>query len=213
MSTYCAAAAPTHYPPGEAHSLPATAPLVTTFVAGPLPVNRASEAASRRLAAHPIRTRRPLSPFLSPSATPQLHLAQPLWARVAQNASGDTRTTPRRCREPFATGKLVWRGASPVAKGSRPPQPLHRACACPIAGARCLAHALMERPIDFWTFGSGLARPETQKSPPFFQPISSQHSEKQRLKRAAIGGERKDFWTTFMGPPGAHANPKVQKES
>jgi len=91
MSTLCATAAPTHYPPGEAHSLPATAPLVTTFVAGPLPVNRASEVAARRLATHPIGTRRPLSSPPSLSATPQLHPAQPLWARVAQNASGDTR--------------------------------------------------------------------------------------------------------------------------
>jgi hypothetical protein len=54
---------------------------------------------------------------------------------------------------------------------------------------------------------------KSKKSSPFFQPISSETIEKQRLKRAAIGGERKDFWTTFMGPPGAHANPKVQKES
>ena len=88
---FCATAAPTRHPPGEAHSLPAPAPLVTTLASGPLPVNRASEVPSRRLAAHPIRTRRPLSPSLSLSATPQLQPAQPLSTRVAKNASGDTR--------------------------------------------------------------------------------------------------------------------------
>ena len=91
MFTFCATAAPTRHPPGEAHSLHAPALLMTTFAAGPLPVSRASKVASRRLAAHPIRTRRPLSWPLSLSATPQLQPAQPLWSRVAQNASGDTR--------------------------------------------------------------------------------------------------------------------------
>lgn len=33
--------------------------------------------------------------------------------------------TPRRCREPFATGGDQWRGNSPVAKGSRHPQRHH----------------------------------------------------------------------------------------
>lgn len=84
------------HPPGEAHSLPAPAPLVKTFAAGPLPANRASEVASRRLATHTIGTRRPLSSplslsaLLSQAAMPQLQPAQPLWTRVAQNASGDT---------------------------------------------------------------------------------------------------------------------------
>jgi hypothetical protein len=87
MSTYCAAAAPTRHPAGEAHSPPAPAPLVTTFAAGPLPANSASKVAARRLAAHPIRTRRPLSPSLSLSATPQLPPPQPLSTRVAKNVS------------------------------------------------------------------------------------------------------------------------------
>jgi hypothetical protein len=91
MSTHCDAAAPTRRPPGEAHSLPAPAPLVTTFAAGPLSVNSVSEVASRRLAAHAMGTRRPLSSPLSLSATPQLQPAQPLSTCVAQNASGDTR--------------------------------------------------------------------------------------------------------------------------
>jgi hypothetical protein len=91
MYTYCATAAPTRHPPGEAHSPSAPAPLVTTFVTGPLPVNRASEATSRRLAAHPIGTRRPLSSLLSLRSTPQLQPAQPLRDCVAKNASGDTR--------------------------------------------------------------------------------------------------------------------------
>ncbi len=97
MSTSCATAAPTRHPPGEAHSPSTPAPLVTTFAAGPLPVNRASEVASRQLAAHPIRTRRPLSSPLSLTATPQLQPAQPLSTRVAKNASGDTKrhTTAR----------------------------------------------------------------------------------------------------------------------
>ena len=86
MYTFCATAAPTHHLPGEAHSPSAPAPLVTMFA-----VDRASEVASRRPAAHPNRPRRPLSSPLSPSATPQLQPAQPLWDRVAQNASGDTR--------------------------------------------------------------------------------------------------------------------------
>jgi len=86
----CAAAAPTRHPPGEAYSLLAPAPLVTTFAAGPLPVSRASEVASRRLAAHTMGTRRPLSSPLSLSATPQLQPAQPLPTRVAKNAIGDT---------------------------------------------------------------------------------------------------------------------------
>jgi hypothetical protein len=64
---------------------------------------------------------------------------------------------------------------------------------------------------DFWTFGRGRASPEIQKSSPFFKPISSENIEKQRLKRAAISVRRKDFWTALLGPPGAHANPKVQK--
>ena len=91
MFTDCATAAPMRHPPGEAHSLPAPAPLVTPFVAGPLPVNRASEVASRCQAAHPMVTRRPLSSPLSLSATPQLQPAQPLRDCVAKNASGDTR--------------------------------------------------------------------------------------------------------------------------
>ena len=105
MFTFCATAAPTCHPSGEAHSLPATAPLVMMFATNPFPVNRASEAASRRLAAHPIGTRRPLSPFLSPSATPQLQPAQPLSTRVAKNAVGDTRrhATPR----PAGVGSLL----------------------------------------------------------------------------------------------------------
>src|SRR5690606_16712564 len=52
MSTHCATAAPMRHPPGEARSLPALAPLVTTFAAGPLPANRECEVAARRLAAH-----------------------------------------------------------------------------------------------------------------------------------------------------------------
>jgi hypothetical protein len=56
-------------------------------------------------------------------------------------------------------------------------------------------------PINFWTFGPGRLRPEIQKSDLFFQPISSKHLEKQRLKRAATGGKRKDFWTALIGPP------------
>jgi hypothetical protein len=64
---------------------------VTTFAAGPLPVNRASEVATRRPASHPIRTRRPPSSPLSLSATPQLQPAQPFSTRVAKNASGDTK--------------------------------------------------------------------------------------------------------------------------
>ena len=91
MFISCTTAAPTRHPPGEAHSLHAPALLMTTFAAGPLPVSRASKVASRRLAAHPICTRHPLSSPLSPSATPQLQPAQPLRACVAQNASGDTR--------------------------------------------------------------------------------------------------------------------------
>jgi hypothetical protein len=88
---FCATAAPTRYPPGEAHSLPAPASLVTTFASGPLPANRASEVASRRLAAHSSRTRHPLSSPLSLSATPQLHPLNHFWTRVAKNAVGDTR--------------------------------------------------------------------------------------------------------------------------
>jgi hypothetical protein len=105
MFTYCATAAPTRHPPGEALSLPALAPLVTTFAAGPLPANRASEASSRRLAAHPIRPRHPLSSSLSPTSTPQLQPAQPLSTRVAKNAVGDTRrhATPR----PAGGGSLL----------------------------------------------------------------------------------------------------------
>lgn len=91
MSTYCATAAPTRHPPGEAHSLPTPAPLVTTFASGPLPVNKASEVSWRRLTAHSIRTSRPLSSPASLSATPQLQPAQPLWTRVAKDALGDTR--------------------------------------------------------------------------------------------------------------------------
>jgi hypothetical protein len=60
---------------------------------------------------------------------------------------------------------------------------------------------LTEELINFWTFGPGRARPEIQKCPPFFHPISSQNIEKQRLKRAATGGKRKDFWIALMGPP------------
>lgn len=41
MYTYCATAPPTRHPPGEAHFLPPSPPLVTTFAAGPLPLNRA----------------------------------------------------------------------------------------------------------------------------------------------------------------------------
>ena len=126
MSTFCATVAPTHHPPGEAHSLPAPAPLVTTFAAGPLPVNRASEVAARRLAAHPIRTRRPLSSPLSLSATPQLQPAQPLSTRVAKNASGDTRrhatASPRLCSMRVAqVGVLAYLGGAaargPVTRG------------------------------------------------------------------------------------------------
>jgi len=131
MSTYCATAAPTRHPPVEAPS-PSVTALVATFDSGPLPVNRASEVASRRLAAHPSRTRRPLSPFLSLSATPQLPPAQPLSTSVAQNGSGDTRrhqatrdSTPRRGREPFATSGVPRPASFPVAKGSRPPQRIH----------------------------------------------------------------------------------------
>ena len=29
------------------------------------------------------------------------------------------------------------------------------------------------------------------------------------LKRASTGVTRNDFWTAFLGPPGAHADPKV----
>ncbi|BBO32590.1 hypothetical protein PLANPX_2202 [Lacipirellula parvula] len=90
MSISCVTAAPTHHPPGEAHSLLAPASLVTKFAAGPLPVNRASEVAARRLAALNTGTRRPPSPLLSLSATPQLQLAQPLSNCVAKNAFGDT---------------------------------------------------------------------------------------------------------------------------
>jgi len=53
MFMFCATAAPMRHPPGEAHSLPAAKPLVTTFASRPLPVNRACETSSRRLAAHP----------------------------------------------------------------------------------------------------------------------------------------------------------------
>ena len=67
--------------------------------------------------------------------------------------------------------------------------------------------------INFWTFGPGRARPEIQKSQPFFQPISSPNTAKQRLKRAATGGMRKDFWPAFMGPPGARPNPKIQNRA
>jgi hypothetical protein len=69
-----------------------------------------------------------------------------------------------------------------------------------------------EGQATFATFGPGRARPEIQKSLPISQPISSQNLEKQRSKRAATSRPRKHFWTAFMGPPGAHANPKVQKE-
>ncbi len=93
MFTCCVTAAPTRYPPGEAHPLPAPAPLLTTFAAGSLPVNTASEVASRRLAAHSTGARQPLSSPLSLpslSATPQLQPAQALSNCVAKNAFGDT---------------------------------------------------------------------------------------------------------------------------
>jgi hypothetical protein len=107
MSMFCATAAPTRHPLGEAHSPPATAPapLVTTFAAGPLPANSASGVATRRPAAHTSRTRRPLSSPLSLSATPQLQPAQPLWTRVAKNALGDT---TRHATDPTAaTGRAA----------------------------------------------------------------------------------------------------------
>ena len=71
------------------------------------------------------------------------------------------------------------------------------------------AAGIEKRLIDYWTFGPGRASPEIQKSLPFFLPISSKNIEKQRLKRASTGVRRNDFWTAFLGPPGAHANPKV----
>jgi hypothetical protein len=52
--------------------------------------------------------------------------------------------------------------------------------------------------LDFWTWTRASGNP---KVAPVFQPISSQNIEKQRLKRAATGGKRKDFWTALMGPP------------
>ena len=66
-----------------------------------------------------------------------------------------------------------------------------------------------KRLIDFWTFGPGRASPEIQKSLPFFLPISSKNIEKETLTRASTGVTRNDFWTALLGPPGAHANPKV----
>jgi hypothetical protein len=111
MSTYCAAAAPTRYPPGEAHSLPAPAPLVTavageiahcvgmSFVGGDSDADAAfhSEPPSLLHAASGSETppttarNQTCRPALSLPATPQLPSAQPLRARVAKNASGDTR--------------------------------------------------------------------------------------------------------------------------
>jgi len=115
----CATAAPTRHPPGEAHSLPAPAPLVPTFLAGPRSVTWAvdgstatiASAGGRRLrrrsrapfptAAAPSHSlgvgdpshkhwRLKLSPPVSLSPSPQLQPAQPLWTRVAKNAAGDT---------------------------------------------------------------------------------------------------------------------------
>ena len=65
---------------------------------------------------------------------------------------------------------------------------------------------------DFWTFGPERARPEIQKSLSIFQQFSSQNLEKQRIKRAATSRRRRDFWTAFMGPPGAQVSPKVKKK-
>jgi hypothetical protein len=112
MFTFCDTTAPTRHPPGEAHSLRAPAPLMTTFAAGPLPVSRASEVASRRLATPSSRPRHPLSPPLSLRATPQLQPAQPLRACVAKNASGDTR---RHATAPLQ--RLHLAGGRPIAAG------------------------------------------------------------------------------------------------
>jgi hypothetical protein len=64
----------------------------------------------------------------------------------------------------------------------------------------------------FATFGPGRARPEIQKSHPFFQPISSPNTEKQRLTRSATDTPRKDFWTVFPGPLRSMARSKFPRE-
>ena len=120
MFMFCATAAPTRHPPGAAHSLPAPAPLVTTFMASPRSMIRAVGGSSTTIAhggerrlrrrsrapfptapsrSHclavrdPSHKRRRLK-FSSPvSLSPSLQLqpAQPLGISVAQNALGDTR--------------------------------------------------------------------------------------------------------------------------
>ena len=129
MSTSCATAAPTRHPPGEAHSLPAPAPLVTTFAAGPLPATTGSEVAARLgRSSPPQSTCRLPSPVSldSDAATPTRSTTSDSCRQKRIRRHHATRdSTPRRGREPFATGGVPRQASSPVAKGSRPPQRLH----------------------------------------------------------------------------------------
>jgi hypothetical protein len=62
---------------------------------------------------------------------------------------------------------------------------------------------------DFWTFGRRRASPEIQKSSPFSSRFRQKTSRNKgsNAPRPASGGTT--FGSLFLGPPGAHANPKV----
>ena len=147
MSISCATAAPTHHPPGEAHAAPgALPPLPTRLAQVAAPSGYLGGAAARgSITSSPGE--QPVSP-LSPHNSTTGDIPTPIRPTTSafrrpkrirrHQATRDS--APRRGREPFATGKLPRHWSPPVAKGSRPPQRLHPACTCPIAGSPRLAH-------------------------------------------------------------------------
>ena len=166
MSTFCAAAAPTHHPPGEARAASVAISPPTTRVAQVAAPSGYLGGAAARGSTTTSPTEEPLSPLSchdhttgdAPTPTSPTTSAMCCPKRIRRHqATRDS--TPRRGREPFATGELPRHWSPPVAKGSRPPQRLHPACTCQIAGSARLAYPIKDEPINFWTFGPGRARP------------------------------------------------------
>ena len=131
MSTSCATAAPTRHPPGEAHAAPAALPLPTRVAQVAATSGYLGGAAARGSTTSEPNRRPPVAPSprdntTGDAPTPTRPTTSALCRQKRIRRHQATRdSTPRRCREPFATGGDQWRGSSPVAKGSRHPQRHH----------------------------------------------------------------------------------------
>ncbi len=215
---FCATAAPTRYLPGETHFLPAPPPLVTTFAAGPLPANRASEVAARRLAAPTMGTRRPLSSPLSLSATPQLQPAQPLSTRVAKNAAGDkTRHATARLEgvgSHLPLAAFHAKQASQWQTAPDPPQRLHhRQARVPQVGVLAYLGGAAARgpvkrgpvapPVVTHTVNGDAPTPTRPTSSVWCRPKRSRRHATRILSKLAVTKAKRQLGEAMLAPPEA----------